>query len=275
MAEKWFTDSFYREPEIFRVNEIADHAYFIPFSRAEEAGGLREESEAFISLNGTWRFRWEPSVYQMDDFTGVDASLKGFTEVTVPENWQLHGVDQAQYQSSPFTFIFDPPCVPEKNPAAAYCRDFEISVKEGKRYELHFEGKDSCIYVWMNGSFVGYGEVPHSDSVFDVTSYLRQGRNRLCVMVLKYCSGSYLNDQDKLRLSGLFRDVYLLEREKLGLRDFHLTTKNDGTVQLLVDTSLPVIERSTNSFVVICSFISGMILSCTVPLVTPLLTAML
>lgn len=240
MLEQWFDDSFYRNPRIFRVNELVDHAYFIPFPDQDKAGNPREESEAFLSLNGTWRFRWEPSIYQMEDFTGEDCPLEGFSEVEVPENWQLHGADRAQYQSSPYTFLFDPPNVPEKNPAAAYCRDFHVSLKEGKRYELHFEGKDSCIYVWMNGRFVGYGEVPHSDSAFDVTSYLREGTNRLCVMVLKYCSGSYLDDQDKLRLSGLFRDVYILEREPQGIRDFRLVTRNDGTVKLSVDAPGPV-----------------------------------
>lgn len=240
MVKKWFDDSFYRNPEIFRVNELADHAYFIPFYNPDKAGNPREESEAFYSLNGKWKFHWEPSVYQMENFTEKDYNFDGFDDVNVPENWQLHGADRAQYQSSPYTFIFDPPYIPEKNPVAAYCREFDFSFKEDKRYELHFEGKDSCIYVWLNGNFVGYGEVPHNDSVFDVTPYLIEGKNRLCVMVLKWCAGSYLDDQDKLRLSGLFRDVYILERSVQGIRDFRLVTKNDGTVTFSVDAPGPV-----------------------------------
>lgn len=191
-------------------------------------------------MNGTWKFRWVPSVYELEDFTGAGYDFEDFTDVNVPECWQLHGADRAQYQSSPYTFIFDPPYVPEKNPAAGYCREFDFSVKEGRRYELHFEGKDSCIYVWLNGSFVGYGEVPHNDSAFDATSYLKNGKNRLCVMVLKWCSGSYLDDQDKLRLSGVFRDVYLLERSEQGIRDFRLMTTNEGSVQLTVEAPSPV-----------------------------------
>ena len=236
MMKKWFENSFYRNPEIVRVNELDDRAYFIPFSEAQKAGRAREASELFYSLNGTWKYHWEPSVYQMENFTANDYNFDNYDEVCVPECWQLHGVDRAQYQSSPYTFIFDPPYVPEKNPAAAYCKEFDFSLKEGKRYELHFEGKDSCIYVWLNGSFVGYGEVPHNDSSFDITPYLQDGKNRLCAMVLKYCSGSYLDDQDKIRLSGIFRDVYILERSIEGIRDFRLKTRNDGTVNLKIET---------------------------------------
>ena len=240
MMKKWFDDSFYRDPQIIRVNELKDHAYFIPFDHPDQVGECRERSGYFHSLNGTWKFHWEPSVYQMEDFTQPECRFEDFEDVHVPECWQLHGADSAQYQCSPYTFIYDPPHVPEKNPAAAYCKDFELMPREGKRYELHFEGKDSCIYVWMNGSFVGYGDVPHNDSAFDVTPYLNNGTNRLCVMVLKWCSGSYLDDQDKIRVSGLFRDVYILERSPKGISDFRLATRNDGTVTLSVDAQKAV-----------------------------------
>ena len=129
MMKKWFENSFYRNPEIVRVNELDDRAYFIPFSEAQKAGRAREESELFYSLNGTWKYHWEPSVYQMENFTANDYNFDNYDEVCVPECWQLHGVDRAQYQSSPYTFIFDPPYVPEKNPAAAYCKEFDFSLK--------------------------------------------------------------------------------------------------------------------------------------------------
>ena len=232
---KWFDDSFYRNPEIYRVNELADHAYFIPFDNSHEVSKPRETSKAFYSLNGIWKFHWEPSLYQMENFTDNDYNFDNYEEVCVPECWQMHGADRAQYQTSPYTIIFDPPHVPEKNPVAAYYKEFDFSLKERKRYELHFEGKDSCIYVWLNGNFIGYGEVPHNDSAFDITPHLQDGKNRLCAMVLKYCSGSYLDDQDKIRLSGIFRDVYILERSIDGVCDFRLTTQNDGTVMLKVD----------------------------------------
>lgn len=230
----------HRDPGQFRVNELPDHAYFIPFETAAAACGPREDSAFFHSLNGTWKFCWKPSLLEMDDFYIPGFDDAAFTPVTVPECWQAHGADAGQYQSSPYPFIYDPPHVPEKNPCAAYIRDFTLSPLPGKRYELCFEGKDSCIYVWLNGEFVGYGEAPHSTSAFDVTHHLRDGRNRLCVLVLKWCSGTYLDDQDKLRLSGLFRGVYILTRSAAGLRDFALTTAIDGTVRLSAAAGSPV-----------------------------------
>jgi len=222
----------HKDPQRFRVNELPDHAYFIPFESAKKADAARETSAHFHSLCGTWKFLWKPSIYDMDDFYIEGADLGAFESVSLPENWQMHGNDQAQYQTSPYPFAFDPPHIPEKNPCAAYVKDFFVTVQEGKRYELHFEGKDSCIYVWMNGTFVGYGSAPHSTSAFDVTKHLRNGKNRLCVLVLKWCATSYLDDQDKIRLSGIFRDVYLLERAEGGLRDFRIQADSHGRVTL-------------------------------------------
>ncbi len=226
--------SYHRDHKVFRVNEMPSRAYFIPFSDGQDALRPREESPFFHSLNGPWKFLYKSSLYDMDDFykNGFDDS--SFETVSVPEVWQTHGKDMAQYMTSPYPFVFDPPHVPEQNPAAAYVKEFEAAPCADKRYELHFEGKDSCIYVWLNGTFVGYGEVPHSESAFDVTDLLVSGKNRLCALVLKWCSGSYMDDQDKIRLSGLFRDVYLLERSVGGVKDFSLQTSLDGTVSLSV-----------------------------------------
>lgn len=232
--------SYHQDPQAFRVGELDPHAYFIPFEREEACLGAREESRFFTLLNGSWRFRYRPSLYQMEDFFAPDYDLSAFEEITVPEVWQCHGADGAQYLTSPYPFVFDPPFVPEKNPCAAYVKEFAYSPVVGKRYELHIEGKDSCAYVWLNGHFVGYGECPHCDSAFDVTPFLQKGKNRLCILVLKWCSGSYLDDQDKIRLSGLFRDVYLLERSEGGLRDLRISTQNDGRVSLWADAQKEV-----------------------------------
>ena len=242
----------HRDPGCFRVNELAPRAYFIPFESEEQTRQRREHSAYYFSLNGEWRFSYRPSLYEMEDFYLQDFDCTSFATVTVPENWQMHGADCAQYQTSPYPFIFDPPFVPEKNPCAAYIKDFELTPKAGKRYELHFEGKDSCVYVWMNGSFIGYGECPHCDSVFDVTASLRAGQNRLCVLVLKWCSGSYLDDQDKIRLSGLFRDVYILERSEGGLTDIAFTAGMDGIVRLDVTADLPVQVKLEKEGQVLC-----------------------
>jgi len=235
--------SYHRDPEIVRVNEMPPHAYFIPFESKEALQKERSQSAYFHSLNGTYLFRWEKSLLDLDDFFLPDADLSAFEEITVPETWQTHGKDTAQYMTSPYPFLVDPPNVPEKNPAGAYVKEFFFDPQPGKRYEMHFEGKDSCLYLWLNGKFIGYGEVPHCDSSFDVTSYLKKGKNRMAILVLKWCSGSYLDDQDKIRLSGIFRDVYLLERDPEGIEDFEIKTDAKGNLSLSVAASLPVFAQ--------------------------------
>ena len=243
---------YHQDPKAFRVNECATHAYFIPYESEESLSSPREESAYYTDLNGEWLFRYEASVYDMDEFYKSGYSIDGFCEITVPEVWQTRGVDRAQYQSSPYTFIFDPPFVPEKNPCGAYIKHFELSPKHGKRYELHLEGKDSCTYVWLNGSFVGYGECPHCDSCFDLTPYLKDGDNCLAILVLKWCSGTYLDDQDKIRLSGLFRSVYILERSENGIEDFSILTNNEGQVHIEVKTDSDVRVKLRRNDDILC-----------------------
>ena len=234
---------YHHDPKAFRVGELPSRAYMIPFPETEKESREREESPFFHTLCGEWKFLWKPSLYDMDDFYKNGYDLSGFGTVTVPETWQAHGEDYIQYQSSPYPFIPEPPYVPEKNPCAAYVKDFSFSPVEGKRYELHFEGKDSCVYVFLNGAFIGYGESPHNDSAFDVTAHLRCGENRLSVLVLKWCTGTYLDDQDKIRLSGLFRDVYILERAADGITDFTLKTDIEGLLSLRVESESPVVAE--------------------------------
>jgi len=232
--------TYHKDPLAFRIGEMPSRAYFIPFSRREDTDLPRERSDRVYSLNGEWLFSYRSSLYDMEKFYIPDFDCSAFDTVGVPECWQLHGADRAAYLTSPFPIPFQPPHVPEQNPCAAYVKDFAFSPKGERRYELHFEGKDSGVYVWLNGSFVGYGECPHCDSIFDVTPYLKSGQNRLCVLVMKWCSGTYLDDQDKIRLSGLFRDVYLLERSANGLEDMAIKTKTDGTVTVTAKAAAPV-----------------------------------
>ncbi len=242
----------HEDPHVFRLNEINPRAYFIPFEREDICALNRERSAFFHCLCGQWKFLYQPSLYDMPDFFMEGFDDSGFETIAVPENWQTHGIPGAQYLTSPYPFIVDPPHVPKKNPCAAYVREFEMQPGVDKHYELHLEGKDSCAYVWLNGAFVGYGECPHGDSAFDVTKQLRAGKNRLCVLVLKWCTGSYLDDQDKIRLSGLFRDVYLLERAKDGIVDFSLQTKNDGTVKLSVKAGASVHAKIEKDGKILC-----------------------
>ncbi|MBQ2939618.1 MAG: DUF4981 domain-containing protein [Clostridia bacterium] len=212
---------YWDDPSIFRLNEKADTAYLIPYSTAKAAAANQRENSAYFTLlNDNWKFRYLPSVHQVTEpFFQTDFEVSGWDEIPVPGMWQTNGYDRCQYLTSPYPFIFDPPHVPEQNPAGLYVYDFDFKPTAGKRYEIVFEGVDSCLYLWLNGEFVGYGQVSHNQSAFDITDRLVSGKNRLAAAVLKWCDGSYLEDQDKIRMSGIFRDVYILEREEACLTD--------------------------------------------------------
>ena len=142
--------------------------------------------------------------------------------ITVPMNWQMlldRGYDKPQYTNVLYPYPFDPPHVPQDNPCALYVRHFMLPELPEKEWFLHFEGVDSCFYLWVNGHFAAYSQVSHALSEINVTDYLNAGENEIRVLVLKWCDGSYLEDQDCWRLSGIFRDVYLLAREHIHLRD--------------------------------------------------------
>ncbi len=230
----------HKDPKIFNLNELDYRSYFIPFESEKNSEKSRENSAFYTSLCGEWLFKYAESAFDMQDFVASNVNLADFEKITIPENWQTHGKDSLQYQTSPYPFIFNPPYPPTKNPCAAYVKNFSISKNENKNYEIHFEGKDSCIYVWLNGAFVGYGEVPHQDSAFDITPYLKDGENTLCALVFKWCSGSYIDDQDKIRMSGIFRDVYILERSQNGLQDFSVLADMEGNFSLKVTAGCSV-----------------------------------
>ena len=160
-------------------------------------------------LNGEWKFRYYESIHELKDaFYEPDYDLSSFDRIKVPGVWQTAGYDIHQYTNIRFPFPFDPPYVPQNNPCGVYVREFLYRKDEAApKAHLNFEGVDSCFYVWMNGMYVGYSQVSHCTSEFDVSDYLKEGNNRLAVLVLKWCDGSYLEEQDKFRMSGSFREV--------------------------------------------------------------------
>ena len=138
----------------------------------------------------------------------------------------MAGYDTHQYTNIRYPFPFDPPYVPQDIPCGAYVHTFEYSRDEkAPKSFLNFEGVDSCFYVWINGSYIGYSQVSHMTSEFDVTDVLQDGTNTVAVLVMKWCDGSYLEDQDKFRMSGIFRDVYILKRPKQAISDYHIKTR--------------------------------------------------
>ena len=221
---------YWEDPQTLHVNCLEPHAHLIPFGTAEAAmGGVAAKSDRVTMLNGTWKFKYHGAVHQVEDgFQAADADVSGWAELPVPSNWQMHGYDIPHYTNVNYPYPADPPFVPVDNPAGLYVRDFDYDLATGRTVTLAFEGVDSCFYVWVNGAFVGYSQVSHMTSEFDVTSLLVPGRNRIAVMVLKWCDGSYLEDQDMFRMSGIFRDVYLIARDAVRIRDFFAVPALEG-----------------------------------------------
>ena len=201
-------------------------SYYIPFSDSVSRPSGRETSDRFVSLNGNWGITAYESPQEVPD---AFWRKKSAAEIPVPSCVQCHGYDYYQYTNVAYPIPYDPPFVPEKNPTFHYTRDFQAS-GEGKLY-LVFEGVDSCFYVYVNGKFAGFSQIAHRLSEFDITSLVKAGNNRLDVIVLKWCAGTYFEDQDKLRYTGIFRDVYLLSRPVGHIRDYRIKTSTDGSVE--------------------------------------------
>lgn len=218
---------YYENLQILHENTMPNRSYYVPASHMiEDLVCSREASDRFQLLNGTWKFQYYNSIYDLTEPFYQEAFDTGcFADIPVPACWQNHGYDNHQYTNVRYPFPMDPPYVPQENPCGAYVHTFSYqATPQAPQAYLNFEGVDSCFYVWLNGQYVGYSQVSHSTSEFDVTAFLKEGNNTLAVLALKWCDGSYLEDQDKFRMSGIFRDVYLLKRPTQGIYDYFLTT---------------------------------------------------
>ena len=219
---------YYENLSVLHENTMPARAYYIPASgRMDNLVERREKSDRMQLLNGTWKFQYFNSIYDIQDsFFEKNYDTENFDEIQVPSVWQMAGYDTHQYTNIRYPFPFDPPYVPQDIPCGAYVHTFEYSRDEkAPKSFLNFEGVDSCFYVWINGSYIGYSQVSHMTSEFDVTDVLQDGTNTVAVLVMKWCDGSYLEDQDKFRMSGIFRDVYILKRPKQAISDYHIKTR--------------------------------------------------
>ncbi len=234
-----FIPRYYEDLNTLHVGCEPNRSYFIPASGPIDTTlDNRLDSDRLQLLSGDWQFRYYGSIHDLDaEVTAADAAYAprffdvdfdtaaDYATLPVPSVWQMHGYDHNQYTNTRYPFPLDPPYVPADNPCAVYRRTFDYTPSESApRAYLNFEGVDSCFYVWLNGEFIGYSQVSHSTSEFDVTEHIAPGENTLVVLVLKWCDGSYLEDQDKLRMSGIFRDVYLLTRPERMIRDYFVHT---------------------------------------------------
>ena len=219
---------YYEDLSVLHENTMPARAYFIPASkRMDNLVEHREESDRMQLLNGTWKFQYFNSIYDVQEpFFEKDYDTENFDEIQVPSVWQMAGYDTHQYTNIRYPFPFDPPYVPQDISCGTYAHTFVYHKDENApKAFLNFEGVDSCFYVWINGSYVGYSQVSHMTSEFDITDLLRDGENSIAVLVMKWCDGSYLEDQDKFRMSGIFRDVYILKRPKQAISDYHIKTR--------------------------------------------------
>lgn len=218
---------YHEDTESLHIGTLPPRSYFIPFSKGQNPFADREESDRLELLNGDWSFKYLPSVVDLEDnFTYSEYD----NTIPVPSNWQIHGYDRAQYTNVVYPIPYDPPYVPDDNPVGIYYRSYSYK-PDGMKRILVFEGVDSCLYLYVNHSFVGYTQVSHSTSEFDISPYLCDGENRITAVVLKWCDATYLEDQDKIRMSGIFRDVYILSRPEKRIENYTVKTIIDHSAQ--------------------------------------------
>lgn len=211
----------YEEPLRTSENRVAPRAYYIPEGKAE-----------YQLLNGTWRFAWFARDFEAPE------EITAWDTIPVPSCWQLQGYEHPNYSNVNYPYPCDPPYVPDENPCGIYEREFTLQEKWGKLYFV-LEGVSSCAFVYVNGTYVGFTQGSHLQAEFDITDYAKQGVNTLRVKVLKWCCGSYLEDQDFFRFNGIFRDCYLLQRPENHLKDVQISTKDD-CICVCADTNADV-----------------------------------
>jgi len=229
------------EQVVGRNKEAGRATSWVYADREQAIQGTREASPYYRSLNGTWKFHWSPNPdARPADFHQPEFSVAAWDDLPVPSNWQLHGYGVPLYSNIPYPFRADPPNVmgeppknftnfAQRNPVGSYRRSFQVPADwSGRQTFLQFDGVDSAFYVWINGRQVGYSQDSRTVALFNITPYLQAGDNTLAVEVYRYSDGSYLEDQDFWRLSGIYRDVYVWSAAELHLRDFFVRTDLDA-----------------------------------------------
>ncbi|MBC7765685.1 MAG: glycoside hydrolase family 2, partial [Hyphomonadaceae bacterium] len=238
----FFMEKYWENTAVLSVNTLKPRATFIPYGdEASAAMKKRGRSPFYQSLNGAWGFKYFESVAQVNE-SFIKSSVDELEKITVPANWQTQGYDKMHYTNVNYPIPCDPPFVPNDNPAGLYIREFNLPANwSDKNKHIIFEGVNACFYLWINDSFVGYSQGSRLPSEFDLTDKLQSGKNRIAVLVLKWCDGTYIEDQDAWRVSGIFRDVYLVARNYAHIRDVFVKSTlsddlNNATVQCEIET---------------------------------------
>lgn len=250
--------AFHKNPEHLHVGCEAPRAYFIPFASRESALLPRERSQYFIDLCGEWSFHYFDSFERLEpEVASAVAGTAEFDSIAVPRCWQTYtgrNYDKPLYSNLRYPFPVDPPHVPDENPCGLYRRTFFIGENDIQReLFINFEGVSSCFYLFVNGEFAAYSQVSHCTSEINITPLVHAGENTIDVLVVKWCDGSYLEDQDFFRLSGIFRSVYILSRDIVHVRDIFIKpTVSADLAQAEISVSLELTGKAD----VTCSLFS-------------------
>ncbi|HLP04662.1 MAG TPA: glycoside hydrolase family 2 TIM barrel-domain containing protein [Paludibacter sp.] len=227
------------QPDIFQVNRLKAHATLIPYATLSKALGCDlKSSENYFSLNGKWKFNLatKPDLRPLD-FYSLSFDDQSWDSIKVPAVWQTQGYDYPIYTNVTYPWRgyenISPPATPTVyNPVGSYRRSFILPAGwDGKNCILHFDGVYSAYYVWINGQYVGYSENSFSPGEYDISKFLVAGTNTIAVQVFRWCDGSWLEDQDMIRMSGIFRDVYIYKTPEVHVSDFFYTTSLDANYQ--------------------------------------------
>lgn len=234
-------------PRMIALNKELPHCTLMPYADINSAKkGTREASKFYKSLNGRWKFNWVSKPAERPaGFKKADYDVSSWKEIVVPGNWQIYGYGTPIYLNVPYPFKKNPPYIQHQyNPVGSYRTEFEIPKNwKGRQVFIHFDGVESAFYLWINGKKVGYSQGSRTPAEFNITGYLREGRNVLAVEVFCWSDGSYLECQDFWRLSGIYRDVYLFSTPGVHIRDFNVTCDLDDEY---CDAVLSVTARVRN-----------------------------
>lgn len=240
---KTHSNNDWENQNVFAINKEDGHATFIPFANMKEMIAdpayrrpwKRTRSSRYLLLNDNWKFNWVKQPEERPkDFYRINYDVSQWNEIPVPSNWEMHGYGTPIYTNITYPFRNNPPFIQgqrgytvEKEPNAVGSYRHEFNLPENwsdKEVFIHFDGVYSAMYLWINGKKVGYSQGANNDARFNITQYVQPGKNQVAVEVYRWSDGSYLEDQDMFRLSGIHRDVYLVATPKVQLRDIHLTS---------------------------------------------------
>ncbi|MDD4225212.1 MAG: glycoside hydrolase family 2 TIM barrel-domain containing protein [Mariniphaga sp.] len=229
--EPEFIPDDWENPAVFEKGQNAPHAFHVPFSTMPEAlANNKSGCKNFQLLNGLWKFKWVETPEKVPEgFWNPKFDVKDWDEIKVPSNWQMEGYGHPKFRNIALTFESNPPFIPDYyNPTGCYKRTFEVPANwKDREIILRFEGIKSASYIWVNGKRVGYDQGGFEPAEFNVTPFIKTGENDLAVQVLRFSDGSYLENQDMWRLSGIYRDVKLVAYPKTYIHDFYVVTDLD------------------------------------------------